>query len=377
MIEQQSEIATTEVGNVQKITHWHKTSSNYLVNLALKTLPRMLVPGANLFCGELHKHNLTPTYDRKRSARYTIISLLGLARARASKHHVEIDIEAIYRELGSYENVLSPGDLGLQLWLDHRLGSIRAEAIVNRLRNLLRSSDWHKIVTMELAWILTGLTQHNYKSGQEGDEITDSLVRYLLSNRTAPCGLFYHLGNGMRRRFPNFASQIYTIHALSMRARLAGDERSGERAIAAAQRLSNFQRANGGWPWLYDVDRGEVVEPFEIYSVHQDAMAPMAFHELCAATGVDSDEIVNRGLKWLYGENELGANMIDENNGLIYRSIRRKSIQARVSLYCRTLMSVSGVSLHTEPRPSSLEINPTCRPYHLGWILEAWCEGDS
>ena len=162
-----------------------------------------------------------------------------------------------------------------------------------------------------------------------------------------------------------------------MRARFAGDKRSGERAIVAAQRLANLQRANGGWPWLYDVDRGEVVEPFEIYSVHQDAMAPMAFHELRAATGVDSNEIVNRGLKWLYGENELGTNMIDGNNGLIYRSIRRKSIQARVSLYCRTLMSVTGVSLHKEPHPSSLEINPTCRPYHLGWILEAWCEGDS
>ena len=337
----------------------------------------MLAAEANLFCGELHKHNLMPTYDRERSARYTIISLLGLARARRSKRDVDIDIEAVYRELGSYQRMLSPGDLGLQLWLDHRLGSIRAEAIVNRIRNLLRSSDWDKIDTMELAWILTGLTQHNFKSGRESEDIGDSLVRYLLDNRSAPCGLFYHLGSGMRRRFPNFASQIYTIHALSMRARLAGDKRSGERATVAAQRLADFQRANGGWPWLYDVDRGEIVEPFEIYSVHQDAMAPMAFHELRAATGVDCNKIINRGLKWLYGQNELGTNMIDGNNGLIYRSIRRKSIQARVSLYCRTLMSVSGVSLHKEPHPSSLEINPTCRPYHLGWILEAWCEGDS
>jgi hypothetical protein len=354
-----------------------KTSSNNLVSLALKTLPRMLVPEANVFCGELHKHNLTPEYHRKSSARYTIISLLGLARARASKHNVDIDIEAIYRKLDSYENVLSPGDLGLQLWLDHRLGSIRAEAIVNRLTSLLRTSDWHKIVTMELAWILTGLTQHKYNSGQESDEITDSLVGYLLGNRSAPCGLFYHLGSGMRRRFPNFASQIYTIHALSMRARFAGDKRSGERAIFAAQRLSNFQRANGGWPWLYDVDRGKVVEPFEIYSVHQDGMAPMAFHELRAATGTDSNEVVNRGLKWLYGENELGVNMIDGSNGLIYRSIRRKSRQARASLYWRTLISLTGFTPDGEPRPSSLEINPTCRPYHLGWILEAWCEGDA
>jgi len=348
-----------------------------LVGLALKTLPRMIVPEANVFCGELHKHNLTPEYHRERSARYTIISLLGLARAKASKHNVDIDLEAIYRKLGSYDNVLSPGDLGLQLWLDHRLGGICAEAIVNRLRSLLRTSDWHKIVTMELAWILTGLTQHNHNAGREEDELTGSLVRYLLGNRSAPCGLFYHLGNGIRRRFPNFASQIYTIHALSMRARLACDKRSGEHAIAAAQRLSSLQRANGGWPWLYDADRGDVVEAFEIYSVHQDAMAPMAFHELSAATGMDTEKIVNRGLKWLYGENELAANMIDENNGLIYRSIRRKPTQARVSLYWRTLMSAAGVSARREPRPSSLEVNSTCRPYHLGWILEAWCEEDA
>ncbi len=359
------------------MTLHNKTSSNNLVNLALKTLPRMLVAEANMFCGELHKHNLMPAYDRKSSPRYTIISLLGLARGRASKQKVEIDIEAVYRELASYENGLSPGDLGLLLWLDHRLGSMRADAILNRIRSLLCASDWHKIDTMELAWILTGLTQHNYKSGQEGDEVTGSLVRYLLGNRSAPCGLFYHVGNGMRRRFPNFASQIYTIHALSRRARFAGDTRSAERAIVAAERLANLQRANGGWPWLYDVDRGEVVEPFEIYSVHQDAMAPMAFHALSAATGVDTSDIVNRGLKWLYAKNELGSNMIDVNNGLIYRSIRRKSIQARASLYWRTLMSVTGISLHKEPRPSSLEINPTCRPYHLGWILEAWCGGDS
>src|SRR5215510_6629899 len=48
-----------------------------LVELALKALPRMMVPESNVFCGELHKNNLTPTYDRERSPRYTIISLLG------------------------------------------------------------------------------------------------------------------------------------------------------------------------------------------------------------------------------------------------------------------------------------------------------------
>src|SRR5215831_3460807 len=106
VIEQKSATAAASIAGSEKgpTTLHNKTSSNNLVNLALKTLPRMLVAEANMFCGELHKHNLTPAYDHKRSARYTIMSLLGLARARASEHDVDIDIEAICRDLDSYQN---------------------------------------------------------------------------------------------------------------------------------------------------------------------------------------------------------------------------------------------------------------------------------
>jgi len=86
---------------------------------------------------------------------------------------------------------------------------------------------------------------------------------------------------------------------------LVSDKVCGNRAIQAEERLSKLQLSNGGWPWIYDTDRGIVVEPFEIYSVHQDAMAPMAFNELFLATGFDMTEKIYKGLSWLDKGNEL------------------------------------------------------------------------
>ena len=77
-------------------------------------------------------------------------------------------------------------------------------------------------------------------------------------------------------------------------------------------------------PWLYDAERGTVVERYEVYSVHQDAMAPMAFIELWEASGDTRYlDAVARGLRWIHGRNELGADMVDRENGLVLRSIRR------------------------------------------------------
>lgn len=53
------------------------------------------------------------------------------------------------------------------------------------------------------------------------------------------------------------------------------------------KRLERLQRSNGGWPWIYDAERGTVVQPFELYSVNQNGMAAMALRELQRATGED------------------------------------------------------------------------------------------
>ena len=133
---------------------------------------------------------------------------------------------------------------------------------------------------------------------------------------------------------------------------------------------------DGGWPWLYDAEKGAVVEPFEVYSVHQHGMAPMAFFEYAEATGRDVRATLTRSLSWL-SRNELNFPMIDHKTGLIYRSIRRTSPSDRLHIYLRMMETMMGRApgLFGE-NPAGLEVNFTCRPYELGWTLEAWCGRD-
>ena len=69
-----------------------------------------------------------------------------------------------------------------------------------------------------------------------------------------------------------------------------------------------------------------MVERYEIYSVHQDAMAPMGLFELTEATGDPRyRDAATRGLAWIHGANELGLDMVDRENQLVLRSIRSSS----------------------------------------------------
>jgi hypothetical protein len=63
--------------------------------------------------------------------------------------------------------------------------------------------------------------------------------------------------------------------------------------------------------------------------------------------------------------------MFDSEAGMIFRSIRRKQRFARA----HQARNAAASYLHAAPRlaaPEELEVNRSMRPYHLGWLLEAW-----
>jgi hypothetical protein len=95
-------------------------------------------------------------------------------------------------------------------------------------------------------------------------------------------------------------------------------------------------------------------------------------HGLSQATGDERFRAAAvYGLDWVFGRNELGAAMLDREVGMLYRSIRRRQPVSRAYLYGRTAASYLKPPRLRDAR-GTLEINRSDRPYHLGWILEAW-----
>ncbi len=194
-----------------------------------------------------------------------------------------------------------------------------------------------------------------------------------MKRRRADSALFRHDGaSNSRTRFPNFATEIYAVLALATVAGFGLDDEAKAMAQGTADQLLRFQLPDGGWPWLFDARRGSVVENYEVYSVHQDAMAPMAMLELSAVTGdARYRDAAIAGLAWSRGQNELAVDLLDADHHFAHRSIRRKAPWNRIVLAANTAGSLAA------GRPvmrsgGQVELNRTCRPYHLGWMLEAW-----
>jgi hypothetical protein len=343
-----------------------------LVEPALAALPRMLL-GSDLFCLQIVEGDPAP---RGESVRYSLMVLLGLLRARRAGLSVPIEPDrlrdAVDAALGRPE--VTPGDVALRLWVESRTDTGAAERLVGSLDESLRAHGGLAARPgLELAWIVTGLAL-TADAGERGRALFARALDQLIVVNQAPSGLFRHFGGpGFRRRFPNFATEIYSVLALAVVARLGLDDRALPAARRAADRVLELQLPDGGWPWLFDAERGDVVERYEVYSVHQYGMAPMALLELSDVSGDERyASAARRGVPWLFGANELGQDMVPLDRGMTYRSIRRRRPLDRLWLYANT-----GASRLGHPRPGRgriVEVNRTCRPYELGWLIEAWAD---
>jgi hypothetical protein len=344
-----------------------------LERFALARLPSMQL-GDGVFCHQVSAGE--GGRPQGRSLRYTLIVLIGLLRAE--EHDIQHPFHAgalrsrVLSELGSEE--LTAGDCGLALWAESRADGAAAEEIVAALsRRLGDRGSLASVIGPELAWVVIGLVESEARGETEaGQRILAQARTQLLQERRSDSGLLLHTARGPRRRFPNFATQIYGALALSQLARLNDDAEAREAGRAVGDRLLALQLPDGGWPWIYDAQRGTIVEPYELYSVHQDAMAPMGMHGLTEATGdLRYRAAAVYGLDWIWGRNDLEVEMLDREAGMLYRSIRRRERVERAYLYGRTATSLVKPPKLRDAR-KTLEVNRSDRPYHLGWILEAW-----
>ena len=358
-----SEVETAGTSRVEQVRE--------LERFALRRLPSMQL-GDGVFCHEVRAEEGRP---QGRSLRYTLIVLLGLLRAEEHglehQFHLGALRSRVLSELDSPD--LTPGDLGLALWAESRAGGDAVRELVRSLEAGLARGGVDGLLSMEVAWITTGLTEAGARGDLgAGEAILARCREQLIEERRPRGGLVTHVARGRRKRLPHFADQIYSVLALSQLARIREDGAARDAARSIGDLLLENQMPNRAWPWIYDPIRGTVVEPYELYSVHQDSMAMIGMHGLTEATGEPRyRDVAVQSLDWNYGNNELGAQMFDREAEMIYRSIRRKQRYARA----RQARNAAATYLRAAPRlaePEELEVNRAMRPYHLGWLLEAW-----
>jgi hypothetical protein len=348
-----------------------------LVEFALRGLTVMKEPGNELFCHRVVKRADGLRLDGS-SLRYSLITLLGLSAAERIGMPSAFDTAAMFEYAASHlETLTDLGNLSILLWLCAQRDPSRLEffARESSLRARIESlKGFRSGSTMELSWLLAALAHIRLAAlpaASQLAELAHSVFRMLLRNQ-GPHGLFRHghygnssLATSLRSWLGSFADQIYPIYALAQYARAWDLNGAVGCATKCADTLCALQGPLGQWWWHYDSLRGRAVGHYPVFAVHQDGMAPMALFALGRLSGSRYDRAAYNGLNWIYGENELGADMCDPSTGLIWRSL----YENRMNRYSGELLAVLGL-----PRPeSALHVLYECRPYHLGWLLYAFC----
>jgi len=372
-----------------------------LRELAIGALARMYRPKERLFAFRIRRTKGGDVMEGV-SRRYTAMALIGLA---TQPDDVTADILAgrtpsdvcghLLDDIDRSEDI---GEVALTLWAARALEHPAVAKALGRLRAMDPVRGQHP--TVEVAWCLTALAVPGSDVADAG--LAGAIARRLIESFNPRSSLMPHWPAGanapfLRRHVTCFADIVYPIQALSHYHIAAGMPEALDVARRCARRMCDLQGPAGQWWWHYDVRTGRVLERYPVYSVHQDAMAPMALAALRQAGGHDHSHAINAGLAWLAAPPELasgkgngaathggsdegrnaGRSLIDTGASLIWRKVARREPR-KLSRTAQALASRLNSAFRTPGlallcRPTT--IDHESRPYHMAWILHAWGAG--
>ncbi len=349
--------------------------------LSLRSLPRMYDAEAGLFVHHLSRKDGRDVVEGL-SPRYTAITLLGLADEPDDVLREILSgqerMDVCGRLLSRTAETTELGEAALALWAGRALGHPDAVKALERVRALDPVEGVHP--TVEIAWCLTAL---QISGGEPTDPgLSERIAARLLASYSVESGVFPHWPKGvkgplLRSHVSCFADQVYPTQALAHYHRQTGDLQALAAANRCASRICELQGPAGQWWWHVDARTGNVVEGYPVYSVHQDAMAPMALFALEDACQADYRMEIERGMAWMVHAPEIGGSLVDRAADVIWRKVARdepgkwaRGLQALASRVHPSLRT-PGLNLLAPARAVDYE----CRPYHLGWILYAWSPG--
>ena len=349
-----------------------------LRTLAVCSLARMYIPREQLFAFRL-KRNSQGECTEGVSRRYTAIVLIGLAdednyvvKEVLGNHSREDVCGRLLTDCGKTQEL---GEIALTTWAARMLQHKDADKAVKMLSLLDPAKGVYP--TVELSWALTALVINGSKVTDMA--LAEKIAGVLMDSFNPESNLF---PRGAARKGPSalythvccFADVVYPILALSCYYQATGDVRAARVACSCAEHMCQLQGPEGQWWWHFDVRTGNVLERFPVYSVHQDAMAPMALFALAEACGLDYSRTIEKGLRWLVNPPEISGEIIDMQRNIIWRKVGRRepgklirSLQA-IASYMHPAIKLPYVDIIFPPNSVDYE----SRPYHMGWILYAW-----
>lgn len=351
-----------------------------LLDFAIRGHHAMFDPNTGIFCDRLVRDG-NGWKQVGVSPRYSLMCYLGLHRAEKAGMKTGFHAADLTRKVAQApEKLNNLGDIGCLVWA---VAEITPDQLPNLWRKLNpeaildRYADGQNGSTMELAWLLTGLSYARI-AGQNVaglDSLADKTFARLMQNRGAS-GLFGHLSRraGMHGRvrghIGSFADQVYPTIALSVMSQALKRNDVRDLALATARKVCSLQGPLGQWWWHYNSDRGTVVSTYPVYSVHQHAMGPMMLFAAMDASGVDFSANIYKGLEWIRN-NELGIDMREMTAPLVWRAIAQTSAGKWKTRVTATVNPGAAV----KSKPGKLALVAECRPYELGWMLYAFAGG--
>jgi hypothetical protein len=350
-----------------------------LVPVALAGLEQMQDRPTGLFS---HKAWLGPGGEftnRGINPLYTAACAVGLSRAVGQRSpHAGQATRALDAVLERRDES-DPAVLGAALWACVLTGRSDAPRVAERL---IAATLPAQASSMQLGLALTGLAR--WLAGGDGDRIpatraARALAAELSRRYVAEAHVFAATSHARGRhpalhRLTSFASQVYPVLGLCELA-MATETAPPPEVARVCDYLVESQGDHGQWWWFYSTRSRKVIEGYPVYSVHQDAMAPMALLPAIRLQLGDYHEPLIAGLRWISGHNELGRSLVARRSGLIHRAIQRRGGDADGlagwSRRQRAAVYVAAVTNRTRTTPRQLEVLDECRSYHLGWLLVA------
>lgn len=355
-----------------------KVDLTALIELSVRGLQNMFNKEEQLFCYSLVQ---TPNGMEQQglSPRYTVMTLMGFHELEKAGGTAPFPIDEIHdRLLRDRTWPTSAGDFGLLIWLTALRAPQKLVQAFSRFdMNTVfdRFGDLQQGRTMELAWLLTGLSHAAIADPAKLPELKNiaAKVYRALQQNQGKGGFFGHLSKEaslsgtVRGWMGSFADQVYPTIACNWYGQAFQSQEAIQRAIDCGRGICRAQGPLGQWWWHYDSREGRVASMYPVFSVHQEAMGPMALFPLGDVSGIDFRREIYGGLQWISDANETGKEMRDFERDLVWRCVHPDpefSMKADVLL--------SHFRIYRDASKRKMTVRRECRPYELGWLLFAF-----